>query len=95
MFVKFHFILVVIIDRNMCRALDRVGNNGIAQEEAQWIQVQKKTFTKWVNQQLAPVGSHIEDIYSDFKNGINLVTLLQVLFKEPIVRYTVGYRDKI
>lgn len=54
-------------------------------EEAAWIQVQKKTFTKWVNQQLAPVGVHIDDIYMDFRNGINLVTLLQVLFKEPIV----------
>lgn len=54
-------------------------------EEAAWIQVQKKTFTKWVNQQLAPVGVNITDIYQDFRNGINLVTLLQVLFKEPIV----------
>lgn len=66
--------------------LNNNGVNEIAQEEAQWIQVQKKTFTKWVNQQIAPVGSHVEDIYNDLKNGINLITLLQVLFKEPIVR---------
>lgn len=65
--------------------LDNNRVNEIAQEEAQWIQVQKKTFTKWVNQQIAPVGSHIEDIYNDLRNGINLITLLQVLFKEPIV----------
>jgi len=55
------------------------------EEEAQWIQVQKKTFTKWVNQQTAPVGVVIQDLYSDFSSGENLVTLLQVLFKEPIV----------
>ena len=54
-------------------------------EEAQWIEVQKKTFTKWVNQQLVPVGVTVSDIYSDFSTGVNLVTLLQVLFKEPIV----------
>ena len=71
----------------MCRIDFWDESNGIAQEEAQWIQVQKKTFTKWCNQQLAPVGSHIEDIYSDFKTGVNLVTLLQVLFQEPIVGY--------
>ena len=47
--------------------------------------MQKKRFTKWVNQQLVPVGSNITDIYSDFTNGVNLVTLLQVLFKDPIV----------
>lgn len=58
--------------------------NSVA-EEAQWIQVQKKTFTKWVNQQTAPVGVVIQDLYKDFSTGENLVTLLQVLFKEPIV----------
>ena len=52
--------------------------------------MQKKTFTKWVNQQLVPVGSNISDIYSDFTNGVNLVTLLQVLFKDPIVEWVSG-----
>lgn len=47
--------------------------------------MQKKTFTKWVNQQLVPVGVQIKDIYKDFNDGVNLVTLLQVLFKDPIV----------
>jgi len=55
------------------------------EEEAHWIQVQKKTFTKWVNQQIAPIGVVIQDLYTDFKSGENLVTLLQVLYKEPIV----------
>ena len=58
--------------------------NSVA-EEAQWIQVQKKTFTKWVNEQTARVGVLIQDLYKDFSTGENLVTLLQVLFKEPIV----------
>ena len=49
--------------------------------------MQKKTFTKWVNQQLIPVGASIKDIYADFTNGVNLVTLLQVLFKDPIVEW--------
>ena len=55
------------------------------EEEAHWIQVQKKTFTKWVNQQIAPVGVVIQDLYTDFKSGENLITLLQVLYKEPVV----------
>lgn len=55
------------------------------EEQPQWVLVQKKTFTKWVNQQMAPVGSVIKDLYTDFRTGENLVTLLQVLYKEPIV----------
>ena len=66
-----------------------VGVSNQIAEEAQWIIVQKKTFTKWLNQQLAPVGVVIDDIYSAFSSGVNLVTLLQVLFKEPIVQYVI------
>ncbi|XP_044297300.1 dystrophin isoform X6 [Varanus komodoensis] len=40
--------------------------------------VQKKTFTKWVNAQLAKFGTHpIEDLFNDFRDGRRLLELLE------------------
>uniref|UniRef100_A0A8C5B1R8 Dystonin n=1 Tax=Gadus morhua TaxID=8049 RepID=A0A8C5B1R8_GADMO len=41
--------------------------------------VQKKTFTKWINQHLFKVRKHINDLYEDLRDGHNLISLLEVL----------------
>uniref|UniRef100_A0A8C8BTH4 Dystonin n=1 Tax=Otus sunia TaxID=257818 RepID=A0A8C8BTH4_9STRI len=41
--------------------------------------VQKKTFTKWINQHLMKVRKHVNDLYEDLRDGHNLISLLEVL----------------
>ena len=41
--------------------------------------VQKRTFTKWVNASLEKAGRHVIDLYQDFRDGCNLIVLLEVL----------------
>ncbi|XP_054035911.1 spectrin beta chain, non-erythrocytic 2-like [Dryobates pubescens] len=41
--------------------------------------VQKKTFTKWMNQHLKKVRKHVNDLYEDLRDGHNLISLLEVL----------------
>ncbi|XP_046858231.1 microtubule-actin cross-linking factor 1-like isoform X2 [Xenia sp. Carnegie-2017] len=48
--------------------------------------VQKKTFTKWVNYHLQKLDVVIEDMYEDFRDGINLLLLLEVLTDEKLPR---------
>ncbi|XP_033113678.1 microtubule-actin cross-linking factor 1-like [Anneissia japonica] len=49
-------------------------------------EVQKKTFTKWVNQNLRKVNKKISDLYKDFRDGHNLISLLEALSGEKIPR---------
>uniref|UniRef100_A0A8C9JGW9 Calponin-homology (CH) domain-containing protein n=1 Tax=Panthera tigris altaica TaxID=74533 RepID=A0A8C9JGW9_PANTA len=46
--------------------------------------VQKKTFTKWVNKHL--IKRHISDLYEDLRDGHNLISLLEVLSGDSLVR---------
>ncbi|XP_028976222.2 dystonin isoform X23 [Esox lucius] len=48
--------------------------------------VQKKTFTKWINQHLLKVRKHINDLYEDLRDGHNLISLLEVLSGESLPR---------
>ncbi|KAM7408865.1 hypothetical protein PAMA_002540 [Pampus argenteus] len=48
--------------------------------------VQKKTFTKWINQHLAKVRKHINDLYEDLRDGHNLISLLEVLSGDTLPR---------
>jgi prefoldin subunit 5 len=48
--------------------------------------VQKKTFTKWVNTHLINAGMRVNDLYEDFRDGIRLITLLELLTKEKLKR---------
>ncbi|XP_065563390.1 spectrin beta chain-like isoform X3 [Artemia franciscana] len=52
--------------------------------------VQKKTFQKWVNSHLIRVNSKIADLYSDLRDGKNLIKLLEVLSGERLPRPTKG-----
>ncbi|KAM9847860.1 microtubule-actin cross-linking factor 1 [Aulostomus maculatus] len=48
--------------------------------------VQKKTFTKWINQHLMKVRKHINDLYEDLRDGHNLISLLEVLSGDTLRR---------
>ena len=47
--------------------------------------VQKKTFTKWVNSHLAKIGAHINNLYNDLQDGRQLILLLEILSAEKLV----------
>jgi len=51
----------------------------MAQLDKAWERTQKKTFTAWVNSHLRKVGTNIEEIGTDFSDGIKLAQLLQVI----------------
>ncbi len=44
-----------------------------------WIQIQTNTFTNWVNEQMRPIGVQIQDVHTDFCDGIKLCQLMEVL----------------
>ncbi|KAI6170719.1 Spectrin beta chain [Aphelenchoides bicaudatus] len=52
--------------------------------------VQKKTFTKWVNSHLIRVNCKIQDLYLDMRDGKMLIKLLQVLSGERLPKPTRG-----
>uniref|UniRef100_A0A8C4XWV6 Calponin-homology (CH) domain-containing protein n=1 Tax=Gopherus evgoodei TaxID=1825980 RepID=A0A8C4XWV6_9SAUR len=47
--------------------------------------VQKKTFTKWLNQHLMKVRKRVNDLYEDLRDGHNLISLLEVLSGDTLV----------
>ncbi|CAF0726884.1 unnamed protein product [Brachionus calyciflorus] len=44
-----------------------------------WIQIQKNTFTNWVNEQLKFENETINDLKTDFANGVKLIKLVNIL----------------
>ncbi|XP_043206093.1 spectrin beta chain-like isoform X2 [Amphibalanus amphitrite] len=52
--------------------------------------VQKKTFTKWVNSHLVRVQCRTADLYTDLRDGRYLIKLLEVLSGERLPRPTKG-----
>ncbi|KAG9200222.1 hypothetical protein G6514_007435 [Epicoccum nigrum] len=55
--------------------------------EQQWVKVQQKTFTKWLNSKIKVRDVEIEDLITDLSDGINLIHLLEVLSNESLGRY--------
>lgn len=51
-----------------------------------WEKQQKKTFTAWCNSHLRKAGTQIEDIDEDFRNGLKLMLLLEVISGEQLPR---------
>ncbi|KAI3379571.1 hypothetical protein SNEBB_009559 [Seison nebaliae] len=49
-----------------------------------WEQQQKKTFTAWCNSHLRKAGTSIDDIGNDFRNGLKLMLLLEVISGEQL-----------
>jgi spectrin beta len=52
--------------------------------------VQKKTFCKWVNSHLVRANSRITDLYTDLRDGKNLIKLLEILSGERLPKVTKG-----
>ncbi|TPP58487.1 Filamin-A [Fasciola gigantica] len=51
-------------------------------EDAQWKLIQKNTFTRWVNEHLKKANTHIDDLETDFSDGLRLIALIEVLTKQ-------------
>eukprot|EP00771_Trimastix_marina_P001280 gnl/Trimastix_PCT/234.p1 GENE.gnl/Trimastix_PCT/234~~gnl/Trimastix_PCT/234.p1 ORF type:complete len:1093 (+),score=551.24 gnl/Trimastix_PCT/234:33-3281(+) len=52
--------------------------------EKSWERQQKKAFTGWVNTHLSKRGLRVEDVEQDFKDGLNLVALVEIISGETI-----------
>ncbi|KNE64839.1 hypothetical protein AMAG_10174 [Allomyces macrogynus ATCC 38327] len=52
-----------------------------------WEDVQKKTFTKWVNTKLQMRGLAINDITTDLTDGVNLIQLLEIIGDESLGKF--------
>lgn len=48
--------------------------------------IQKKTFTKWVNKHLKKANKELYDLFEDLRDGLNLISLLEVLSNEILPR---------
>jgi len=59
----------------------------MANEEAAWVLVQKKTFTKWMNSHLKKVGSQIDNCQTEFDTGIKLMQLIKSLYGLDIPKH--------
>ncbi|VDI30244.1 filamin [Mytilus galloprovincialis] len=47
--------------------------------ETKWIEIQKNTFTNWVNEELRVSNRSVSDLGTDFCDGVNLVALVESL----------------
>jgi len=57
-------------------------------ESLKWVQVQKKTFTRWVNTYLVQRRLQVNDLSTDLDTGINLLNLLeQISGKQVAANY--------
>ncbi|KAE8161720.1 alpha-actinin, sarcomeric [Aspergillus tamarii] len=63
--------------------------------EKSWVNVQQKTFTKWLNDKLKVRRLFIEDLVSDLSNGIILIHLLEILGGEPLGKYASNPRLRV
>ncbi|XP_014253715.1 alpha-actinin, sarcomeric isoform X1 [Cimex lectularius] len=78
---------------NRMNGLDQYGDGYMEPEEEwereglldpAWEKQQKKTFTAWCNSHLRKAGTSIENIEEDFRNGLKLMLLLEVISGETL-----------
>ena len=55
-----------------------------ATSSIQWVEIQKNTFKNWVNEQLKANGLVVEDLRTDFRDGVLLVALLEAVQRRKI-----------
>lgn len=58
---------------------DSLGRGSDGTADKGWIEVQRKTFTNWVNDKLKETEYRVSDITTDLKNGAVFITLLMIL----------------
>merc|ERR1711879_277682 len=56
-------------------------------EDAEWKRIQENTFTRWVNEHLRQAETSINDLETDFSNGLKLIALLEVLSGKKMPKY--------
>jgi len=62
-------------------------NSGYLVMDKQWEKIQKKTFSKWVNSHLAKRGQKIEEITTEFKDGLKLISFLEIISGKTMGKY--------
>lgn len=60
---------------------------GILGQEQQWVAVQQKTFTKWLNSKINVREVSVQNLVTDLSDGVILIHLLEVLGNESLGRY--------
>ncbi|XP_036446591.1 filamin-A isoform X2 [Colossoma macropomum] len=55
-------------------------------DDAPWKKIQKNTFTRWCNEHLRCVDKQINDLRFDLSDGLNLISLLEVLSHKRMFR---------
>eukprot|EP01120_Amphizonella_sp_Union-15-10_P007473 TRINITY_DN2526_c0_g4_i1.p1 TRINITY_DN2526_c0_g4~~TRINITY_DN2526_c0_g4_i1.p1 ORF type:complete len:1557 (-),score=454.20 TRINITY_DN2526_c0_g4_i1:53-4657(-) len=66
-----------------------------SEEHPKWVQIQNKTFTKWVNSHLAKRGLKVDDMVTGFNDGIRLIQFLEVLSNSNLGKYDQKVRMRI
>lgn len=56
-------------------------------EDAQWKRIQQNTFTRWANEHLKTVNRHILNLETDLADGLNLITLIEVLSGKKLPKH--------
>mmetsp|Transcript_21744 Transcript_21744/g.29891 ORF Transcript_21744/g.29891 Transcript_21744/m.29891 type:complete len:636 (+) Transcript_21744:44-1951(+) len=64
--------------------------------DPKWVEVQKKAFTRWMNQYLSQRMIKVEDISTDLADGVKLITLLEIISgKKMQKRWSANPRNPI
>jgi len=69
--------------------------SGYVVMEKAWEQIQKKTFTKWVNSHLAKRGQKMEEITAEFKDGLKFLSFLEIISGRSFSKYEKKPRMRI
>lgn len=71
------------------RARSKEGHAAMSMKGGQtdrWVEIQRNTFTNWINEQLRQVDTSIENLQDDLCDGVKLCRLVEVLREERIPR---------
>ena len=55
--------------------------------DAEWKRIQQNTFTRWTNEHLKTVDKTIEDLGTDFSDGLKLIALIEVLSNKKMPKH--------
>lgn len=84
MFNKHTSFLVRLIMATISAHKDCDENRGFIGTCTGWIDVQRKTFTNWVNDKLKDTPYKVTVLEDDFSDGITLIKLLEKLAKRTM-----------
>ncbi|CAF0978621.1 unnamed protein product [Adineta ricciae] len=56
-------------------------------DDAPWKRIQQNTFTRWANEHLKLLNRHIDDLQLELGDGLNLISLIEVLSQKKVPRY--------